>query len=119
MRSPARLASESGVFWLIELVHDACGTEATLQLLGDRTVLKAVLAQPGSRLHPLADGGFRLHLEPLIDVAGPQVVPLLETLIAEDNSPDPQLRDAVRSALERGSRPAGSGAQEDSVTAHE
>jgi hypothetical protein len=98
---PSEVASAEDVFWLIDLVSDAADQETVLRRLSDREILRAALAQPGSRVHGISDGPIRLHIKPLIDLAGPAIMPSLEQLLEQDDQLSAELRQALRHALER------------------
>jgi hypothetical protein len=98
---PAVVAAAYDVFWLLDLIGDAAGQESVLRRLSDKEVLRAALSQPGSRVHGISDGPLMLHIKPLIQLAGPGVVPLLEHLMEQDEQLAAELRLALRNALER------------------
>jgi hypothetical protein len=51
----------------------------------------------------LADGErtIMLHIQPLIQLAGPRIIPLLEQLMERDEQLNAELRLALRNAIER------------------
>ncbi len=109
---PTKLAEQEQVLWLVDVVHDVAGQEAALRRLSDRAVLRATLAQEGSRVRPLSSGGLNLHLEPLIELAGQGIIPLLEELVTDDDQLDNELRVALRRALDHQTMQAGGDAAE-------
>ena len=76
------------------------GEEAALSRLADPAVLRATLTQVGTSVHPRSDGGVNVHLGPLLKLAGPALVPLLEDLLANDDQLDHELRAALSHALQ-------------------
>lgn len=97
---PEAIATETHAFWLVETVSEADGPAAALELLGDARLLAAVIQQPGTRLRPLTGRGVSLHLEPLVDAAGEDVLELLGELTMS-RLLKPDVADELRGTLTR------------------
>jgi KAP family P-loop domain len=92
------IAREDVPFWLVQVVGEADGSDAALDVLRQPEVLQAVLERSGTSLRPLSGDGISLHLKPLVDAAGLPVLNLLHELAASgtiDNDLADELRDAL------------------------
>ncbi len=94
-----RLASERQPLSLMQIVHDTLGTESVLRRLADPEVLAAVVSVVGSRFHPRTSNGVSIHLEPLVEIAGEDVIALLADLEANHGYLNSDLRIALGNAL--------------------
>jgi hypothetical protein len=94
------LGQGAWAFSLVSVVGRSLGPEATLGVLRVPELLAAVLESPGTELRPLTDGGVSLRLQPLVEIAGEQVVELLHDLV-ESGLLTPDVNDALVTALER------------------
>jgi hypothetical protein len=93
------LTAETGVFRLLSLMHEALGPAAVLKKCTEPPVLRAVLQTKGTEVRGRARLGVALHLEPLIAIAGPDVVDVLTDLAEQDTELPADLRAALDNEL--------------------
>jgi hypothetical protein len=94
------LAMEDSPLWLVQLVGEASGPAAALEVVRSPDLLRAILERSGTSLRPVTDGRISLYLKPLIDAAGEPVLDLLRQLPKSGELPE-QLAEELRDALER------------------
>lgn len=95
------LAAENGVLWLLQLTHEALGPAAVLEKCKEPAVLRAVLQTTGTAVRPLADHGVGLHLEPLLAIAGTDVLDVLAALAEHDTALQPDVGAALQKELSK------------------
>jgi hypothetical protein len=76
----ADLLAEQNLLWLLGLVQETSGQAAALERLKEPSILTAVLEQSGTEVRPLTDGGMSLDIQPLVRLAGPDVLEALRAL---------------------------------------
>lgn len=97
---PEDLLDEPNALWLLSELGQVDGASAVIAQLRHAPLLAKVLSLGGTRVHPLTAGGVALYLDPLIEMAGEEVVPLLEDLATTDLL-DPNIAAALKRELER------------------
>jgi len=99
-RSDAELlAGEANVLWLLQLMHTQLGQEAVLARCNEEPVLRAVVQTPGTEVRGFTDGRVALHIEPLLEIAGPDVLDALHALAEDGGALEADLRAALQKEL--------------------
>jgi len=97
-RKADELLEEDYLLWLLGEVTLVEGQPAALKVLGNRALLLAVLTTSGTRVRPCTDNRISFNIEPLVEIAGDEVVDLLQALEREDEL-GPDDREALSNAL--------------------
>lgn len=94
------LLGEPKALWLITELGQVDGRESVIERLRHGPLLANMLTLTGTRVRPLTDGGVALHIEPLVELAGDDVLPLLAELQTSDLL-DAQTAAALKRELDR------------------
>jgi hypothetical protein len=100
------LAAEPNLIWLLSLLHTVSGPRVVLERMREPRVLCAVLEQPGTEVRPIADSGVSVNVQPLVEIAGAEILEALRALAKAAAPLEPTVRAALKKSLRAYDAPA-------------